>query len=196
NTTNNASALTTTTTTTTATSAQNPAATVANSINSNNARLNQFNRLATERKTVHVMGLGRDNQMKRGDKPMAVAAGYAGNSNTLSHQSYVPGQSTLDYTMNTRSNTSHGSFLQKLSSKFTRRYTNESGSFKSRFGSTNSSVTVPVCNSHSLDVEHTRSRNIRNLKNAYNQNRVYLNSNIHNRAIQSASINPEQISRT
>lgn len=111
-TTNNASALTTTNTSGT----NSPAA--------NNSRLNQFNRLATERKTVHVMGLGKEAPFKR-DKQMmnqSGAAGFSGNSNTLSHQSYVPGQSTLDYTMNTRSNTNAGSFLQKLSSKFTRRY--------------------------------------------------------------------------
>lgn len=95
----------------------------------------QFNRLATERKTVHVMSsnINKEIQNKR-DKQLLnsynqstlasqASGAYTGtlNSNTLTHQSYVPGQSTLDYTMNTRSNTNAGSFLQKLSSKFSRR---------------------------------------------------------------------------
>jgi hypothetical protein len=102
-----------------------------------NSRLMQFNRLATERKTVHVMSsnINKDLQNKRDkllnsyNQPHLTGAGGAAtssgvgnlNSNTLTHQSYVPGQSTLDYTMNSRSNTNTGSFLQKLSSKFSRR---------------------------------------------------------------------------
>lgn len=61
-------------------------------------------------------------QASAGGGAVALGPNNTLNSNTLSHQSYLPGQSTLDYTMTTgRNHTNAGSFLQKLSSKFSRR---------------------------------------------------------------------------
>lgn len=114
-----------------------------NSANTNTAlpghRL-QFNRLAAERKTVHVMNANINKDVTKRDRQIlasynqaaASAAGGAGAGGTLSGvgtnltnvypHNYQAGQSTLDYNMTTgRSHTNAGSFLQKLSSKFSRR---------------------------------------------------------------------------
>ena len=110
--------------------------------NSSNRLL--FNRLATERKTVHVMNSNIKEVSKRDRQILAsynnsgtgtsgtgtlTNGGGAGvgtlTSNNASnlHQTYAMGNpSTLDYNMTTgRSHTNASSFLQKLSSKFTRR---------------------------------------------------------------------------
>ena len=130
-------ATTTSTTTTAAQQQQQPA--------TNGNRL-LFNRLATERKTVHVMGSNLNKDLPKRDKvlasynhtSLATATGGGGGMNpgatgTLSgttglqsHNAYYNnssmGPSTLDYNMSTgRSHTNGASFLQKLSSKFTRR---------------------------------------------------------------------------
>ena len=107
----------------------------------------QFNRLATERKTVHVMNANLNKDVSKRDRQIlasynhaaaAAASGTGANSastaaggaaqctnlkNSLHHQHYLnSGQGTLDYNMlSGRSHTNAGSFLQKLSSKFTRR---------------------------------------------------------------------------
>ena len=99
-----------------------------------------FNRLATERKTVHVMGSNLNKDLPKRDRQMLSsynhatantaggmnpgATGTLGGTNTL-QQNYFNntnmGPSTLDYNSTGRSHTNGGSFLQKLSSKFTRR---------------------------------------------------------------------------
>ena len=110
----------------------------------NNSNRLLFNRLATERKTVHVMNSNlkevskRDRQMLASYNNSGTGTGTSGTgtltngggagtltSNNASnlHQTYAMGNpSTLDYNMTTgRSHTNASSFLQKLSSKFTRR---------------------------------------------------------------------------
>ena len=105
----------------------------------------QFNRLAQERKTVHVMNSGLSKDLKHRQQLLnnfnnggggAGAGGighlhhqslaYGGaNSNTLqNYTEYGGNQSSLDYTLSGRSQTNTSSFLQKLSSKFIRRYIN------------------------------------------------------------------------
>ena len=111
----------------------------------------QFNRLANERKTVHVMSANINKNVTKGDRQIlasynhaaagagAQAAGQgASGANTLAggvgtnltnmnfqHQHYLNStdrQATLDYNMTTgRSHTNASSFLAKLSSKFSRR---------------------------------------------------------------------------
>jgi hypothetical protein len=134
------------------TSVDKNASTAASSGSSN--RL-QFNRLANERKTVHVMSANinkdvtkRDRQILASYNHAAAGAGGAASpnnnggttgANTLAnhgvgtnltnmnfqHQHYLNNndrQATLDYNMTTgRSHTNASSFLQKLSSKFSRR---------------------------------------------------------------------------
>ena len=136
--------------TTTAQPASNQQSSTSNN-NNNNSRL-QFNRLATERKTVHVMNANinkditkRDRQIlasynnQGGMNPHQQAANGTNLTNALNYpnQHYLNSaaggggggsgmghhQNTLDYNMTTgRSHTNAGSFLQKLSSKFSRRY--------------------------------------------------------------------------
>lgn len=141
---NNASSLNQTTTSTNA----SPSVNNANQSSIVNNRL-QFNRLATERKTVHVMNANLNKDVSKRDRQIlasynhaaaAAASGTGANSastaaggggaaqctnlkNALHHQHYLnSGQGTLDYNMlSGRSHTNAGSFLQKLSSKFTRR---------------------------------------------------------------------------
>ena len=114
----------------------------------------QFNRLANERKTVHIMSANANKDVTKRDRQIlasynhaAAAGGDVGaannttgtGANTLAnhgvgtnltnlnfqHQHYLNSndrQATLDYNMTTgRSHTNASSFLQKLSSKFTRR---------------------------------------------------------------------------
>ena len=103
----------------------------------------QFNRMAAERKTVHVMSDGLNKDLTKRNRPMLTtnaagnvtshtvggAMGGAGASGNNQQQYFNQsgyggggGQSTLDYNMTTgRSSTNASSFLQKLSSKFSRR---------------------------------------------------------------------------
>jgi len=84
-----------------------------------------FNRLANERKTVHIMNMNKDGGKKDKQLASALAAVNANNYSNLHHfnGTNVGPSSTLDsHTGATRSQTNTtGSFLQKLSSKFTRR---------------------------------------------------------------------------
>jgi hypothetical protein len=92
-------------------------------------RLN-FNRLAAERKTVHVMNMNkdlnkRDKQLLSGNIVPNLATNH-NNFNAITGGMHLNGpSSTLDGHNsggNSRSQTNtNGSFLQKLSSKFTRR---------------------------------------------------------------------------
>ena len=129
---------TTATTTTNATTA----AAANNNTNAANNRL-QFNRLATERKTVHGMTpfANKNEPAKQRDRQMlttfnnATGGAAIGNVNSAgvggsgvggvgsyNANAGVGGanQSSLDYNMTTGRNNA-GSFLQKLSSKFSRR---------------------------------------------------------------------------
>ena len=118
--------------------------------NNNNGNRLLFNRLANERKTVHVFNSNikdlakRDRQLlssynhatgattNTGTLTNGTNGGGASNTGTLTsnnaatnlHNNYtgMGNPSTLDYNMTTgRSHTNTSSFLQKLSSKFTRR---------------------------------------------------------------------------
>jgi hypothetical protein len=104
----------------------------------------QFNRLATERKTVHVMNSNLNKDLKQRQQllnnfnnnnhqsaaytsigtagmPSGILNGVS-NANTLQNYNDLGGnQSSLDYTLSGRSHTNASSFLQKLSSKFIRR---------------------------------------------------------------------------
>ncbi len=108
--------------------------------NSVNNRL-QFNRLAAERKTVHVMNANLNKDLSKRDRqivasynnaPGAAGVGLTGGAaattnltNAQNYQNnYLNNQSTNEYNgmMNSgRSHTNASTFLQKLSSKFTRR---------------------------------------------------------------------------
>jgi hypothetical protein len=107
----------------------------------------QFNRLATERKTVHVMNANINKDITKRDRQILASYNQSGGPNgpnsqqtntNLTNQaqlhnyqnqhylnntaSAIQGGNTLDYNMTTgRSHTNAGSFLQKLSSKFSRR---------------------------------------------------------------------------
>jgi hypothetical protein len=113
--------------------------------NTNNRLL--FNRLATERKTEHVMSANLNKDVSKRDRQILAsynnaaagaspgsASGHANtnaaaNTNLTSvyqqnNNQYLNNQSTLEYSgmMTTgRSQTNASTFLQKLSSKFTRR---------------------------------------------------------------------------
>jgi hypothetical protein len=95
-------------------------------------RLN-FNRAAAERKTVHVMNMNKDSSKKDKNSTFGILSNLSSN-----HQNYSAissglnsqTSSTLDSHSITRasnnssqysSHTAGGSFLQRLSSKFTRR---------------------------------------------------------------------------
>lgn len=108
--------------------------------NSVNNRL-QFNRLAAERKTVHVMNANLNKDLSKRDRQIIAsynnsAQGQAGVGSTTGaaattnltnaqnyQNNYLNNQSTNEYNgMNSgRSHTNASTFLQKLSSKFTRR---------------------------------------------------------------------------
>lgn len=91
-------------------------------------RLN-FNRAAAERKTVHVMNMNKDSSKKDKNNTFGILSNhqnYSAISSGLNSQT----SSTLDSHSATRasnnssqfsSHTAGGSFLQRLSSKFTRR---------------------------------------------------------------------------
>ena len=115
--------------------------TTASSASSNSNRL-LFNRLATERKTVHVMSANLNKDVSKRDRQIlasynhatansstagtgAAAAAATNLTNNNYQNNFLNNQSTLDYNgmMTTgRSQTNASTFLQKLSSKFTRRY--------------------------------------------------------------------------
>lgn len=115
-----------------------PAITQNGSSTSTNGNRLLFNRLATERKTVHVMNSNLKDVSKR-DRQILASYNQTGATGTMTngatgtltsnnatnlHNNYagMGNPSTLDYNMTTgRSHTNASSFLQKLSSKFTRR---------------------------------------------------------------------------
>ena len=112
-----------------------------NAANGANNRL-QFNRLAAERKTVHVMNANLNKDVSKRDRQILASynnsgpgsagvgstAGAAATTNLTNAQNYqnnyLNNQSNNEYNgmMNSgRSHTNASTFLQKLSSKFTRR---------------------------------------------------------------------------
>ncbi len=115
---------------------QNTVSTYASGTNGSNNRL-QFNRLAAERKTVHVMNANLNKDVSKRDRQIlasynnngsgtgTVGSTSGGNANTnlTNAQNYQNNYSGNEYGMMStgRSQTNASSFLQKLSSKFTRR---------------------------------------------------------------------------
>ena len=109
-----------------------------NNASGSNNRL-QFNRLAAERKTVHVMNANLNKDVSKRDRQILAsynnnnAGGGAGtvgstsggnaNTNLTNAQNYQNNYAGNEYGMMStgRSQTNASSFLQKLSSKFTRR---------------------------------------------------------------------------
>lgn len=114
---------------------QTTTSTNATGINGSNNRL-QFNRLAAERKTVHVMNANLNKDVSKRDRQIlasynnnsgagtvGLTAGGNANTNLTNAQNYQNNYSGNEYGMMStgRSQTNASSFLQKLSSKFTRR---------------------------------------------------------------------------
>ncbi len=97
----------------------------------NNNRLN-FNRLAAERKTVHVMNINKDTNKRERQLLGGITPNLSSNHNNYSaltgtihtHHNINGPSSTLNSHNgggNRNQTNQSGSFLQKLSSKFTRR---------------------------------------------------------------------------